>query len=67
MDRRAVLAREYHRSASAASEEAAEFRAKRDKVVRELYSEGYGYRTLARMVGCSWEMIRLIVKAGSSG
>jgi transposase len=66
MDRRAVLAREHHKSASEASDRAAEHRAKRDRLVQELYLDGYGYQSVARMVGVSKSLVRNIVKDADS-
>lgn len=62
MDRRAVLAREHHKSAMQAEELAAEFRVKRDKLIRELYADDFGYLTIARMLGCSKTLVRQVVQ-----
>jgi hypothetical protein len=61
MDGRAVLAREHHTSATEAEELAAEYRSRRDRLIRELYADGFGYGTLARMLGCSKALIRQVV------
>jgi transposase len=66
MDRRAVLAREYHKSASEAFDRATEYRAKRNRLVRELYLDGYGYQSVARMVGVSKSLVRNIIKDADS-
>lgn len=62
MDPRAVQARKHHRAALDADTVATTERGERDRLVRELSADGFGYLAIARMVGCSKELVRLIVK-----
>lgn len=62
MDRRGKQARQHHEAAARAEGDANKHRAIRDRLVRELSADGYGYETIARMVGVSKPLIRLIVK-----
>lgn len=59
MDPRGQEARRHHQEAIRAS---SHHRAERDRLVRELSEDGYGYTPIARMVGCSRELVRLIIK-----
>jgi hypothetical protein len=64
LDARASIARECHRAASAAEEEAARYRQQRDELLRRLRADDPQYWTLsrlARMVGCSKELVYKIV------
>jgi hypothetical protein len=64
-DARAVQAREAHRLAGDAERLAAQHRAQRDRLVRQLRAEDparWSYTALARAVGCSPELIAAIVK-----
>jgi hypothetical protein len=64
-DARAVQAREAHRLAGDAERLAAQHRAQRDRLVRQLRAEDparWSYTALATAVGCSPELIAAIVK-----
>ena len=64
-DPRAVSAREAHRLAGVAASRAADQRARRDRLVRELRDEDaalWTYARLAATVGCSTELIGKIVR-----
>ncbi|QYN38508.1 hypothetical protein K1T35_15555 [Pseudonocardia sp. DSM 110487] len=64
-DPRAVQAREAHRLAGDAERLAAQHRAQRDRLVRQLRAEDparWSYTALAGAVGCSPELIAAIVK-----
>ena len=63
-DPRALQARQHHRAASSAEEDAARHRAARDEVVRRLRDEDpkrWTYRALATAVGCDVQLIRWIL------
>lgn len=65
MDPKAALAREYHQEAQKADSEAKKFRSQRDRVVRQLRAEDprwWSYGRLAKAVGCSRELIAIILK-----
>lgn len=63
MEARVMQARELHRRASEHEALAGQFRAQRDELIRRLHAEsGMSYRQLAASIGCSWELIRAIVK-----
>jgi ribosomal L20-like protein len=65
VDSRAALAREKHRSAARLGELADRERVQRDHLVRELRKEDPGqwsYKALAEAIGCSQELIAVIVK-----
>ena len=64
-DARAVQAREAHRLAGDAERLAAQHRAQRDRLVRQLRADDparWSYTALAAAVGCSPELIAAIVK-----
>jgi hypothetical protein len=64
-DARAALAREAHRLAGEAEQRAAQHRAHRDQLVRQLRREDpqrWTYPALAAAVGCSPELVAAIVK-----
>lgn len=64
MDARAQAAREHHRRARDASRAAAQHRAQRDQLVRQLWESERGawtYAKLAKAVGCSPELIAKII------
>ena len=61
VDIRAQQAREHHRAAQADEAGAARHRAQRDDVVRRLRAEGWTYAALAQAVGCSQQMIAVII------
>lgn len=64
-DARAQQAREHHRAALSALDDAARHRAQRDALVRQLRAEdpaAWSYGALAKAVGCSPELIAVIVK-----
>lgn len=64
-DARAQQAREHHASAARAQDQAARHREQRDELVRALRRDDPGtwsYGALARAVGCSPELIAVIVK-----
>ena len=64
-DSRAQQAREHHRAAGADEASAARHRAQRDDLVRRLRADDpkvWTYPALARAVGCSEELIAVIVK-----
>lgn len=65
-DARAQQAREEHAASLAALDDAARHRQRRDELVRSLRREDPGtwsYGVLAKAVGCSPELIAVIVKA----
>lgn len=65
MDARAQQAREHHEAAARTSHEADIHRQQRDQLVRALRAEDpeqWSYGRLAKAVGCSKELIRLILK-----
>ncbi len=64
-DARAQQAREHHEAAAASVDEAAQHRAQRDQLVRQLRAEDpatWTQGTLAKAVGCSAELIAVIVR-----
>ncbi|MFZ2164130.1 MAG: hypothetical protein WAV45_01580, partial [Propionibacteriaceae bacterium] len=64
-DARAARARELHRKAVEADELAARQRAERDELIRRLREEDpkrWSYGALAAAIGCSRELIALVVK-----
>ncbi|MFT4293818.1 MAG: hypothetical protein QM582_00195 [Micropruina sp.] len=64
-DARAARARELHRKALEADELAARQRAERDALIRRLREEDpkrWSYGALAAAIGCSRELIALVVK-----
>jgi hypothetical protein len=64
-DPRAVSARQAHRLAGADARRAADQRARRDALVRELRAEDpelWTYSRLAAQVGCSTELVGKIVR-----
>lgn len=64
-DARAARARELHRKALEADELAARQRAERDALIRRLRDEDparWSYGALASALGCSRELIALVVK-----
>lgn len=66
MDRRAAEAREHHKRADTASEEAARHRSARNALLRELHADGYGYGAIARMVGISKSLVAQAVGEGAA-
>lgn len=68
-DPAADQAREHHRAASAAQEDAARHRHARDGIIRHLRSKDpsqWTYTALAGEVGCTPQLIRWIVKGDRS-
>lgn len=64
-DARAQQAREHHRAALSALDSAARHREQRDELVRQLRRDDparWTYPALAKAVGCSPELIAVIVK-----
>ena len=61
-DARALQAHNYHLASGLADEEAAMYREQRDRLVQALRAEGWSYSQLARVVGCSKSLIRLILR-----
>ena len=64
-DARAALAREAHRLAGEAERRAAQHRARRDQLIRQLRRDDprrWTYPALAAAVGCSPELVAAIVK-----
>jgi hypothetical protein len=62
----AQQAREHHRKAAGAEADAARHREQRDMLVRRLRADDpqrWSYRALARAVGCSPELIAVIVRS----
>jgi AraC-like DNA-binding protein len=69
VDVRAALARDHHRAAGQSGEEADQHRVQRDQLVRQLRREDpdtWTYSALAKAVGCSPELVAVIVKSGRS-
>jgi AraC-like DNA-binding protein len=65
VDARAQQAREHHHKAAASLSDADQHRQQRDALVRALRAEDpqqWSYAALARAVGCSRELIRLILR-----
>jgi ribosome-binding protein aMBF1 (putative translation factor) len=65
-DARAQQAREHHRAAIELLGDAARHRHQRDELVRALRKSGWTYKSLAKAVGCSPELIAVIVRNQSS-
>lgn len=68
MDPKATLARSYHHEAQKADGAARQFRLQRDRMVRQLRREDprwWSYARLAKAVGCSRELIAVILKEQS--
>lgn len=66
-DARAQQAREEHTASLAALDDAARHRHRRDELVRSLRRDDpqtWSYGALAKAVGCSPELIAVIVKSG---
>lgn len=64
-DARAAQAREEHRLAGLAALAASAHRARRDRLIRQLRTEDpvlWTYTALAKAVGCSPELIAVVVK-----
>jgi hypothetical protein len=64
-DARAVQAREAHRLAGLAADQAGQYRVQRDRLIRQLRAEDpqrWTYPAIARAVGCSPELVAAIVK-----
>lgn len=64
-DIRAQQAREHHRAAAAATEQADQHRYQRNRLVRELRDtdpDKWTYAALAKAVGCSPELVAAIVQ-----
>lgn len=69
MDARAQQAREHHEAAARTNHEADVHRSQRDQLVRALRAEDpqrWSYNQLAKAVGCSKELIRLILRGSAS-
>lgn len=67
-DIRAQQAREHHQAVAATEDEAARHRRQRDELVRALRRDDpqrWSYAALAKAVGCSRELIAVIVKQNS--
>jgi hypothetical protein len=62
MDSWAAQAREHHRLARDASGSAAQHRQQRDLCVMRLRSDGWSLGRIAKAIGCSKELIALIVR-----
>jgi hypothetical protein len=65
MDTRAQQAREHHRQAADAGKLADRHRAQRDRLVRQLRADDPAYWTYARLagaVGCSPELVAVIIR-----
>ena len=65
MDARAQHAREHHEAAARAEALAGQHRDQRDDLVRRLRAEDpsrWSYAALAKAVGCSRELIRLMLR-----
>ena len=65
MDARAQQAREHHEAAARTSRDADTHRQQRDQLVRALRAEDperWSYSALAKAVGCSKSLIRLVFK-----
>lgn len=66
MDARAQQAREHHEAAARSLAEAERHRAQRDELVRSLRRDdprAWSYSALAKAVGCSRELIAVILRA----
>ena len=64
-DARAARARELHRKAAEADERAARLREERDRLIRQLREEDpkrWSYGALAAALGCSRELVALVLK-----
>lgn len=64
-DVRAVRARELHEQAAEAERRASELRAERDRIIKRLRAENekrWSYGALAKVIGCSRELIAQVVK-----
>ena len=64
-DLKAARARELHGQASEAEGRAADLRAERDRLIRQLRAEDekrWSYGALAKAIGCSRELIAQVVK-----
>jgi hypothetical protein len=65
MDSWVVQAREHHRLAQDATGSAAQHRQQRDLCVMRLRDDGWSLGRIAKAIGCSKELVALIVRAGS--
>ena len=62
-DIRVYQAKLAHKEASGLVESAVEARARRDKLIREVYAEGgWSYSQLAERIGCSQALIAHIIR-----
>lgn len=64
-DSRAARARELHAKAAEADQAAARYRAERDRLIHQLRDEDpsrWSYGALAEVLGCSRELVALVVK-----
>jgi hypothetical protein len=64
-DARAARARELHRKAAEADAVAARHRAERDRLIRQLRDDDparWSYGALAKAIGCSRELVALVLK-----
>ena len=64
-DPRAARARELHELAAEAERQAAQFRGERDRLIRQLRADDekqWSYGTLAKVIGCSRELIAQVAK-----
>lgn len=69
-DIRAAAARDHHRAAAEAGRQADQHRSQRDELVRSLRRDDPGrwtYKALSRAVGCSPELIAVIVRQPEEG
>lgn len=64
-DPRAALARQAHRDAVNAGQQAAQYREHRDALIRQLRAENpkqWTYQAIAKAVGCGPELVAHIIK-----
>lgn len=64
MDAWVAAAREHHRQAVDSSAVAAMHRAERDRLIRRMHEDGWGYKRIAAAVGCTRDTARAAVLAG---
>ena len=69
MDARAAAAREAHEASLAAAADGARHRARRDQLIRQLRRDdpSWTYERLANVVGCSPELIAVIIRNADRG
>jgi len=56
-----VHAREHHRLAGVADQQAAQHRGQRDRIISELAGEDWTYKAIASAVGCSPELVAKVL------